>query len=127
MKRIPRRLSTEEFKREAIKLITEQNLNVAQAGPQLDIDPESIRAWMVQAERGELKSTLGATKLTADQQRIRELELERELQPPVELTVAFFKMSRFSRAIASSRSSSRIRCWSAVSLDAPSVALSSPR
>lgn len=76
MKRIPRRLFTEEFKREAIKLVTEQNLNVAQAGRQLDIDPKSIRAWMVQAERGELKATLGATKLTADQQRIRELERE---------------------------------------------------
>jgi transposase-like protein len=31
---------------------------------------------MAQAERGELKATLGATKLTADQQRIRELERE---------------------------------------------------
>ena len=35
-------------------------------------------------------------------------------------------MSRFSRAIASSRSSSLIRYWSAVSLVALSVALSSP-
>lgn len=29
MKRIPRRLFTEEFKRKAIKLVTEQNLNIA--------------------------------------------------------------------------------------------------
>ena len=36
-------------------------------------------------------------------------------------------MSRSSRAMASSRSSSRMRCWSGVSLEAPSVALSSPR
>ena len=76
MKRIPRRLFTEEFKREAIKLVTEQQLNIASAGRQLDIDPKSIRAWMAQAERGELKATLGAAKLTADQQRIRELERE---------------------------------------------------
>ena len=76
MKRIPRRLFTEEFKREAIKLVTEQNLNIAQAGRQLDVDPKSIRAWIAQAERGELKATLGAAKLTADQQRIRELERE---------------------------------------------------
>ena len=67
MKRIPRRLFTEEFKREAIKLVAEQNLNVAQASRQLDIDPKSIRAWIAQAERAELKATLGATKLTADQ------------------------------------------------------------
>ena len=76
MKRIPRRLFTEEFKKEAIKLVTEQSLNVAQAGRQLDIDPKSIRAWIAQAERGELKATSGATKLTTDQQRIRELERE---------------------------------------------------
>ena len=76
MKCIPRRLFTEEFKREAIKLVTEQQLNIASAGRQLDIDPKSIRAWMAQAERGELKATLGAAKLTADQQRIRELERE---------------------------------------------------
>jgi transposase len=76
MKRIPRRLFTEEFKREAIKLVTEQQLNIASAGRQLDVDPKSIRAWLAQAERGELKATLGAAKLTADQQRIRELERE---------------------------------------------------
>ena len=76
MKRIPRRLFTEEFKKEAIKLVTEQGLNVAQAGRQLAIDPKSIRAWIARAERGELKATLGAAKLTADQQRIRELERE---------------------------------------------------
>ena len=76
IKRIPRRLLSEEFKREAIELVTEQSLNVAQAGRQLDIDPKFIRAWIAQAERGELKATLGATKLTTDQQRIRELERE---------------------------------------------------
>ena len=37
MKRIPRRLFTEEFKREAIKLVTEQHLNVAAAGRKLDV------------------------------------------------------------------------------------------
>ena len=32
--------------------------------------------WMDQQERGKPKSSLGASKLTADQQRIRELERE---------------------------------------------------
>ena len=68
MKRIPRRIFTEEFKREEIKLVTEQ-LNIAAAGRQLDVDPKSIRACMGHAKRGELKATLGANKLTADQQR----------------------------------------------------------
>ena len=71
-----RRLFTEEFKRESINLVTEQHLNVAAAGRQLDVDPKSIRSWITESERGEPKATLGATKLTADQQRIRELERE---------------------------------------------------
>ena len=54
MKRIPCRLFTEEFKREAIKLVTEQHLNPTAAGRQLDVDPKSIRAWISESERGEL-------------------------------------------------------------------------
>ena len=69
MKRIPRRLFTEEFKREAIKLVTEQHFNAARAGRQLDIDPKSIRLWIAQSERGELAGSLGAAKLTADHRR----------------------------------------------------------
>ena len=46
MKRIPRRLFTEEFKREAIKLVTEKHLNVAATGRQLDVAPKSIRSWI---------------------------------------------------------------------------------
>ena len=60
--------------RGAIKLVTVQQLNIVAAGRQLDVNPKSIRAWMGHAKRGELKATLGANKLSADQQRIRELE-----------------------------------------------------
>jgi len=38
MKRIPRRFFTEEFKREAIKLVTEQHLNAVQAGRQRKVN-----------------------------------------------------------------------------------------
>ena len=76
MKRIPRRIFTEEFKREAIKLVTEQGLTMAEAGRKLDIATKSLRTWVGQRERGQLKASLGASKLTADQQRIRELERE---------------------------------------------------
>ena len=76
MKRIPRRIFTEEFKREAIKLVTEQGLTMAEAGKKLDIATKSLRTWVAPLERGELKASLGASKLTTDQQRIRELERE---------------------------------------------------
>ncbi|MDX8399700.1 MAG: transposase [Gallionellaceae bacterium] len=76
MKRIPRRIFTEEFKLEAIKLITQQGLTIAEVGRKLDVATKSIRTWKEQQERGKLKASLGASKLTPDQQRIRELERE---------------------------------------------------
>ena len=76
MKRIPRRIVTEEFKREAIKLVLEQGLTLAEASRKLDVATKSLRTWMDQQEHGKLKSSLGASKLTVDQQRIRELERE---------------------------------------------------
>ena len=76
MKRIPRRIFTAEFKREAIKLVTEQGLTFAEVSRKLDIATKSLRTWMNQLERGKLKASLGASKLAADQQRIRELERE---------------------------------------------------
>lgn len=58
MKRIPRCIFTAEFKREAIKLVTEQGLTPAEAGRKLDIATKSLRTWMDQQERGKLKSSL---------------------------------------------------------------------
>ena len=49
---------------------------MAEASRKLDVATKSLRTWMDQQERGKLKSRLGASKFTADQQRIRELERE---------------------------------------------------
>ena len=76
MKRIPRRIYTSEFKRQAIKLVTEQGPTSAEVSRKLDVATKSLRTWMDQQRRGELRSSLGASKLTVDQQRIRELERE---------------------------------------------------
>ena len=76
MKRIPRRIFQEEFKREAIRLVNDQGLTISEACKKLDIATKSLRTWMKQEQSGELKSSLGANKLTSDQIRIRELERE---------------------------------------------------
>ena len=76
MKRIPRRTFTAEFKAEAVKLATEQNLTHAEVSRKLDIGTKSLRTWIDQQSRGTLKASLGADKLTPDQMRIRELERE---------------------------------------------------
>ena len=69
MKRIPRRMFRQEFKRVAIKLVTDQGLTLVEASRKLDIDPKSVKTWIAQQARGELKPSLGAAKLTLDQQR----------------------------------------------------------
>ena len=76
MKRIPRRIFREEFKREAIRLVNEQGLTIAEASRKLDVASKSLRTWIKQEQSGELKASLAASKLTADQLRIRELERE---------------------------------------------------
>ena len=76
MKRSPRRIFQEEFKREAIRLVNEQGLTISEACKKLDIATKSLRTWMKQEQAGELKASLGARKLSADQLRIRELERE---------------------------------------------------
>ena len=60
MKRIPRRIFQEEFKREAIKLVNDQGLTIAEASKKLDIASKSLRTWMKQEQSGELKASLGA-------------------------------------------------------------------
>jgi len=61
MKRIPRRIFTAEFKREAIKLVTEQGLTLAEASRKLDVATKSLRTWMDPQERDKLKPSLGGS------------------------------------------------------------------
>lgn len=74
MKRAPRRVFTAEYSSEAIKLA--ELLGVPKAAKQLDVDTKSLYLWIRQAKTGTLKPS-GAATLSAEQQRI--LELEREL------------------------------------------------
>lgn len=76
MERIPRRQFTSEFKVEAVKLVTEQGLTQGEAARRLGISLKSLNHWVVQAKAGQLKGSPGADKLSAEQQRIKELERE---------------------------------------------------
>lgn len=53
---IPRRIFTAEFKREAIKRIIDQCTKLVEASRKLDIATKSLRDWIAQSERGELKA-----------------------------------------------------------------------
>lgn len=99
MKRIPRRIFSEEFKKEAVRLFKEQGLTVAEVSRNLEIAPKSLRTWLSQYDAGALKGSLGVDKLTPDQLRIRELERElaiaREERDILKKATAYFaKLSK---------------------------------
>ena len=76
MKRIPRRLFTEEFKKEAVRLVQSESLTIEEAARKLDVAPKSPKTWISLKQQGTLTGSLGVAKLTSDQLRIRELDCE---------------------------------------------------
>ena len=46
MKRMPSRIFTEEFKKEAVRLLKQQGLTLAEVSHNLDIAPKSLKTWM---------------------------------------------------------------------------------
>ncbi len=78
MKRVLRRIFTEEFKKEAVRLFKQQDLTMAEVSRNLDIAPKSLKTWVALHDASSLKGSLGVTKLTPDQLRIRELAIARK-------------------------------------------------
>ena len=103
---------TAEFKAEAIKQITERGHNTANVAERLGISTKSIYKWIKEAElrkQPAVNKEVAALKqevirLNAALKRTTE---ERDILKKA--TMAFFNISRSSRAIANSRSNSRIR------------------
>ena len=99
MKRVPRRIFTEAFKKEAVRLFKQQDLTLAEVSRHLDIAPKSLKTWVALYEAGTLKASIGVAKLTSDQLRIRELERElaiaREERDILKKATAYFaKLSK---------------------------------
>jgi transposase len=76
MKRVPRRIFTEEFKKEAVRLFKQQDFTLAEVSRNLDIAPKSLKTWVALYDAGTLKASIRVAKPTPDQLRIRELERE---------------------------------------------------
>ena len=71
-----RRQYSREFKVQAVKMLTEQNLSAAEVARDLGINPSVIQHWKKKlAEEGD-QAFPGNGRLTADQERIRALEQE---------------------------------------------------
>ena len=69
-----RRQYSREFKVQAVKMVTEQGLSVAEVASDLGVNPSVIQNWRKKlAEEGD-QAFPGNGQLTAEQERIRALE-----------------------------------------------------
>ncbi len=82
----PRRAFDAAFKLQVIKMVREQGLSIAQVCKDLKLVDSAVRRWLVQFDE-ETGGRPGIGKpLTAEQQRIRQLEAEnRQLKSDNEL------------------------------------------
>ena len=67
---------TDEFRREAVKLVTEQGYKPTEAARNLGISASLLRKWVKRYKGDDSSLTPGKLGLNADQKRIRELEME---------------------------------------------------
>lgn len=74
------------FKLQVVKMVQDQGLTVAQVCQELKLGETAVRRWLKQVEAEQYGQAGIGKPLTADQQRIRQLELEnRQLRADNEL------------------------------------------
>jgi transposase len=71
-----RRRFTREFKLEAVKLVTERGVTIAQAARDLDVSGQVLRRWVKELEAGQQQAFPGHGQQKADQVEITRLRRE---------------------------------------------------
>jgi transposase len=86
MQRIPKRRYTVEFRAEAVKLVSEQGVGLAEAARRLDLPAKSLANWVRAARLGKpltVQTVHPVTDLEAENTRLRaecaRLKMEREI------------------------------------------------
>jgi len=80
-----RRVHTQEFKAETVKLVREGGRSVGQVSQQLDLSDSLIRIWLKQADVDEGKGPVGAlttaekAELSQLRREVKVLRMEREI------------------------------------------------
>ena len=72
---LKRKFYSQEFKQEAVSLVIDQGYSCAEAGRSLGVGGGLVGRWKRELESGS-SAFQGHGKLTPDQQRIRDLEVE---------------------------------------------------
>lgn len=71
-----RRQYTREFKQDAVRLVTEQGYNQAEAARNLGIERRILGRWMKEFQQDESEAFRGNGKLTSEQEELRRLREE---------------------------------------------------
>lgn len=81
MSKRPRRKHSDEFKREAVKLVTEQGMPLAQAARNLDVNENLLRTWKQKSAAQQQASVTGDERLELSRLREenRRLRMERDM------------------------------------------------
>lgn len=86
MKQIPSKQYTEEFKREAVRLVVEQGLSASEVGRRLDVPNQSISNWVRQSRKssdGNAPPANSISELQAELAKVRaenaRLKLDKEI------------------------------------------------
>ncbi len=91
MKKTTRRKYTDEFKDEAVKLVTEQGYKITEAARNLDIHDSLLRRWIKDRSPEVKKKSHETGKLQAELKRVKRenerLRMEREI---LKKAAAFF-------------------------------------
>ncbi|MBP9955909.1 MAG: transposase [Pseudomonas sp.] len=69
-----RRSFSTDFKHEAAALVLDQNYSVTEACAAMGVGPTAMRRWVEQLQQERAGSTPKSKAMTAEQQRIQELE-----------------------------------------------------
>jgi transposase len=65
-----------EFKRDAVKLVTEQGYRVSEASRNLDVNTGVLRRWIKELEKDKAAAFLGNGRMTPEQEEIKRLREE---------------------------------------------------
>lgn len=76
MTKIKRRAFTAEFKLQAVHMVMDKDLSVAEVCTSLGIGETALRRWLVQYKADRLGDPGPGLPITPEQRRIRELEME---------------------------------------------------
>jgi len=71
-----RKKYSQEFKQDAVKLITEQGYRASEASRNLGINISVLRRWIKELEKDKSNSFRGNGRMTPDQEEIRRLREE---------------------------------------------------